>query len=467
MRIYNDMSMQLEEFVPLEPGKVKMYACGPTVYNYIHVGNARPIIMFDVLRRYLEYRGYDVTFVQNFTDVDDKIINRAREEGIESSAVAEKYIAEYLKDVTALGVRPATVHPKATENIGQIIKLVKTLIEKGYAYEVNGDVYYRTLKFKDYGKLSHQPIEELRSGARVELNDVKEDPLDFALWKAAKPGEPSWNSPWGKGRPGWHIECSAMSSRYLGKTMDIHCGGSDLIFPHHENEIAQSEAANGCKFVNYWVHNGFINVDNKKMSKSLGNFFTVREAAEAYGYDCIRMFMLMSHYRSPLNYSGEILMQAKAALERLSTAKDNLDFFAANGEDGPMTESEAAFADSLAGYREKFIAAMDDDFNTADAVAVIFELVREINAAVNPNAHPTKALAEACRALYLELSDVLGIPFIQRKDELTPEQEALFEARKAARKAKNWVESDRIRDELKAQGIIVEDTPQGMKWKRA
>ena len=467
MRIYNDMSMQLEEFVPLEPGKVKMYACGPTVYNYIHVGNARPIIMFDVLRRYLEYRGYDVTFVQNFTDVDDKIINRAREEGIESSAVAEKYIAEYWKDVTALGVRPATVHPKATENIGQIIKLVKTLIEKGYAYEVNGDVYYRTLKFKDYGKLSHQPIEELRSGARVELNDVKEDPLDFALWKAAKPGEPSWNSPWGKGRPGWHIECSAMSSRYLGKTMDIHCGGSDLIFPHHENEIAQSEAANGCKFVNYWVHNGFINVDNKKMSKSLGNFFTVREAAEAYGYDCIRMFMLMSHYRSPLNYSGEILMQAKAALERLSTAKDNLDFFAANGEDGPMTESEAAFADSLAGYREKFIAAMDDDFNTADAVAVIFELVREINAAVNPNAHPTKALAEACRALYLELSDVLGIPFIQRKDELTPEQEALFEARKAARKAKNWVESDRIRDELKAQGIIVEDTPQGMKWKRA
>ena len=467
MRIYNDMSMQLEEFVPLEPGKVKMYACGPTVYNYIHVGNARPIIMFDVLRRYLEYRGYDVTFVQNFTDVDDKIINRAREEGIESSAVAEKYIAEYWKDVTALGVRPATVHPKATENIGQIIKLVKTLIEKGYAYEVNGDVYYRTLKFKDYGKLSHQPIEELRSGARVELNDVKEDPLDFALWKAAKPGEPSWNSPWGKGRPGWHIECSAMSSRYLGKTMDIHCGGSDLIFPHHENEIAQSEAANGCKFVNYWVHNGFINVDNKKMSKSLGNFFTVREAAEAYGYDCIRMFMLMSHYRSPLNYSGEILMQAKAALERLSTAKDNLDFFAANGEDGPMTEAEAAFAADLAGYREKFIAAMDDDFNTADAVAVIFELVREINAAVNPNAHPTKALAEACRALYLELSDVLGIPFIQRKDELTPEQEALFEARKAARKAKNWVESDRIRDELKAQGIIVEDTPQGMKWKRA
>ena len=467
MKLFNTMTMKKEEFEPLEPGKVKMYACGPTVYNYIHVGNARPIIMFDVLRRYLEYRGYDVTFVQNFTDVDDKIINRANEEGIDSSAVAEKYIAEYWKDVTALGVRPATFHPKATENIGQIIKLVKTLIEKGYAYEVNGDVYYRTLKFKDYGKLSHQPIEELRSGARVELNDVKEDPLDFALWKAAKPGEPSWNSPWGKGRPGWHIECSAMSNRYLGKTMDIHCGGSDLIFPHHENEIAQSEAANDAKFVNYWVHNGFINVDNKKMSKSLGNFFTVREAAEAYGYDCIRMFMLMSHYRSPLNYSGEILMQAKAALERLSTAKDNLDFFAANGADGEMRPNEADFVKGLEGYREKFIAAMDDDFNTADAVAVIFELVREINAAVNPNADPTKALAKACLALYMELSDVLGIPFIQRKDELSEEQQALFEARKEARKAKNWAESDRIRDELKAQGILVEDTPQGMKWKRA
>jgi len=423
--------------------------------------------MFDVLRRYLEYRGYEVTFVQNFTDVDDKIIKKANEEGIESSAVAEKYIAEYWKDVTALGVRPATVHPKATENIGPIIKIVKTLIDKGYAYVVDGDVYYRTAMFKDYGKLSHQPIEDLQSGARIDVNDGKENPLDFALWKAAKPGEPSWGSPWGKGRPGWHIECSAMSNRYLGQTMDIHCGGSDLIFPHHENEIAQSEAANGAKFVNYWVHNGFINVDNRKMSKSLGNFFTVREAAEAYGYDCIRMFMLMSHYRSPLNYSGEILMQAKAALERLSTAKDNLDFFAQKGEDGPMSEGEAAFAESLGSYRDKFCEAMDDDFNTADAIAVIFELVREINAAVNPNARPTRALAESCRALYLELADVLGIPFIERKDELTPEQEALFEARKAARKEKNWAESDRIRDELKAQGILVEDTPQGMKWKRA
>ena len=341
MKIFNDMDMQLEEFQPIEPGKVKMYACGPTVYNYIHVGNARPIVIFDVLRRYLEYRGYEVTFVQNFTDVDDKIIKRANEEGVTSDQIAEKYIAEYWKDVTALGVRPATVHPKATENIGPIIKIIKTLVEKGYAYEVNGDVYYRTLKFAGYGKLSHQPIEDLQSGARIDVNDVKENPLDFALWKAAKPGEPSWNSPWGAGRPGWHIECSAMSNRYLGKTIDIHCGGSDLTFPHHENEIAQSEAANGCKFVNYWMHNGFINVDNRKMSKSLGNFFTVREAAEVYGYDCIRMFILMSHYRSPLNYSGEILMQAKAALERLSTAKDNLDFFCQNGADGEMTAAEA------------------------------------------------------------------------------------------------------------------------------
>ncbi len=467
MQLFNDLTLKKEEFVPLEPGKVKMYACGPTVYNYIHVGNARPIIMFDVLRRYLEYRGYDVTFVQNFTDVDDKIIRRASEEGVEPFAVAEKYIAEYWKDVTALGVRPATVHPKATENIGPIIKIVKTLIEKGYAYEVDGDVYYRTRNFAGYGKLSHQPIDDLRSGARIDVNDVKEDPLDFALWKSAKPGEPSWNSPWGKGRPGWHIECSAMSNRYLGKTMDIHCGGSDLIFPHHENEIAQSEAANDAPFVNYWVHNGFINVDNRKMSKSEGNFFTVRDAAGTYGYECIRMFMLMSHYRSPLNYSKEILEQARAALERLSTARDNLLFFAANGENRELSEAESAFLASLSRYRDAFCAAMDDDFNTADAVSVIFELVREINSAVHPNAAPSRALAEGCLALYLELADVLGIPFLVKEDVLTEEQEALFEARRIARKEKNWAESDRIRDELKAQGILVEDTPQGMKWKRA
>ena len=434
MKLYNTMSMQKEEFVPIEPGKVRMYACGPTVYNYIHVGNARPIIMFDVLRRYLEYRGYEVTFVQNFTDVDDKIIKRANEEGISSEEVAKKYIAEYFTDAHALGVREATVHPKATENIQQIIDLITTLIDKGYAYEVNGDVYYRTLKFKDYGKLSHQPIEDLQSGARIDVNDIKENPLDFALWKAAKPGEPSWDSPWGKGRPGWHIECSAMSNRYLGKTIDIHCGGSDLAFPHHENEIAQSEAANGCKFVNYWLHNGFINIDNKKMSKSLGNFFTVREAAAVYGYDCIRMFMLMSHYRSPLNYSGEILMQAKAALERLRTAKSNLEFFIANGRDGELSEADAAFVQGLDQYREKFDAVMDDDFNTADAISVIFEMVREINTAVSPAADPSKTLAQACLDRFLELCDVLGIPFGSDSSE-DPEAKAIEELGEPAKVA--------------------------------
>ncbi|MEG0035302.1 MAG: cysteine--tRNA ligase, partial [Oscillospiraceae bacterium] len=354
MKFFNTMSMQKEEFVPIEEGKARIYACGPTVYNLIHVGNARPIIMFDVLRRYLEYRGFEVTFVQNFTDVDDNIIKRATEEGITSSEVAEKYIAEYFTDCQGLGVREATIHPRATENMEQIISIIGTLIQKGYAYEANGDVYYRTLKFADYGKLSHQPLEDLQAGARIDVTDIKENPVDFALWKAAKPGEPAWESPWGKGRPGWHIECSAMSNRYLGHTIDIHCGGQDLIFPHHENEVAQSEAANGCKFVNYWMHNGFISIDNKKMSKSLGNFFTVREAAEAYGYDAIRMFMLMSHYRSPLNYSGEILIQAKNALERLSTAKANLEMFAKDGAEGEMTASEAEFVASLGRYRERF-----------------------------------------------------------------------------------------------------------------
>ena len=466
MQFYNDMTMRKEEFVPIEEGKVRMYCCGPTVYNYIHVGNARPIIMFDVLRRYLEYRGYDVNFVQNFTDVDDKIIKRANEEGVSSAEIAEKYIAEYWTDVKALGVREATVHPKATENIPQIIELIETLIEKDYAYVVDGDVYYRTLKFKDYGKLSHQNLEELQAGARIEVNDVKENPMDFALWKAAKPGEPAWESPWGMGRPGWHIECSAMSNRYLGKTIDIHTGGMDLAFPHHENEIAQSEAANGCKFVNYWLHNGFINVDNKKMSKSLGNFFTVREAAAVYGYDCIRLFMLMSHYRSPLNYSADILEQAQSALERLKTAKANLDFYAENGRDGELSDEDAAFVEGLGKYRERFVEVMDDDFNTADAISVIFELIREINAAVSPSADPTKALAAACREIYLELSDVLGIPFGAEKS-LDAEIEEMIAARQAARKAKNWAEADRIRDELKAQGIILEDTPQGVKWHKA
>jgi len=467
MKIFNSLSMQKEEFVPIEEGKVRMYACGPTVYNYIHVGNARPLIIFDVLRRYLEYRGYKVTFVQNFTDVDDKIIKRANEEGISAKEVSEKYIAEYFTDSKGLGVREASIHPRATENIEQIIAMVETLIEKGYAYEANGDVYYRTMKFADYGKLSHQPLEDLQAGARIDVTEIKENPMDFALWKAAKPGEPFWNSPWGKGRPGWHIECSAMSTRYLGKTIDIHCGGQDLTFPHHENEIAQSEAANGCKFVNYWMHNGFISIDNKKMSKSLGNFFTVREAAGAYGYDAIRMFMLMSHYRSPLNYSGEILMQAKNALERLSTAKANLDFFISNGTEGVLSAEEKTFADGLDRFRKRFCEVMDDDLNTADAVAVFFELVREINAAVNPSANPTRALAKACGEIFDELSDVLGLPVSKAGDGIDAEVEKRIEDRQAARKARNYAEADRIRDELKNMGIVLEDTPQGVKWKRA
>ena len=466
MKFFNSLTMQKEEFVPIEEGKVRMYACGPTVYNYIHVGNARPLIMFDVLRRYLEYRGYEVTFVQNFTDVDDKIIKRANEEGSSSKEISEKYIAEFITDSRGLGVHEATVHPKATENIEQIISLVETLIRKGYAYEVNGDVYYRTAKFEGYGKLSHQPLEDLQAGARIDVTDIKENPMDFALWKTAKPDEPYWDSPWGRGRPGWHIECSAMSNRYLGETIDIHCGGQDLIFPHHENEIAQSEAANGCKFVNYWMHNGFISVDNKKMSKSLNNFFTVREAAEAYGYDSIRMFMLMSHYRSPLNYSGEILTQANNALERLSTAKANLDFFAENGVEGSMTEYENKIAEGLPKYRDRFCEVMDDDLNTADAVAVIFELVREINAAVSPASNPTKALARACAVIFDELAGVIGLPIAKPEADLELEVEKLIEARQEARKAKNFAEADRIRDELKAKGIVLEDTPQGVKWKR-
>lgn len=469
MKLFNTMTMQKEEFVTIEEGKVKMYACGPTVYNYIHVGNARPIIMFDVLRRYFEYRGYDVTFVQNFTDVDDKIINRANEEGITSEEVAEKYIKEYFTDARGLGVREATVHPKATENIDGIIKMVETLIEKGYAYEANGDVYYRTLNFKDYGKLSHQPLEDLKAGARIDVADIKENPMDFALWKAAKPGEPAWDSPWGKGRPGWHIECSAMSNRYLGKTIDIHCGGQDLAFPHHENEIAQSEAANGCKFVNYWVHNGFISIDNRKMSKSLGNFFTVREAAEKYGYETIRMFMLMSHYRSPLNYSPDILEQAKNALERIKTARENAAFIAENGADGEMTAEMRAKADNLPTYRERFIEAMDDDFNTADGIAVIFELVRDMNTALAAQNAPTKELAKAYLSIFDELTGVLGILYNSGEEDadFARKVESLIEARQNARKEKNWAEADRIRDQLKDMGVTLQDTPQGVKWKKA
>ena len=472
--IYNTLHRQKERFVPLHAPNVGMYVCGPTVYNYIHIGNARTFISFATIRRYLTWRGFEVTFVQNVTDVDDKIIRRAAEEARTAAEVAEEYTRLFIEDMHAADVQDPDIRPKATEEIGTMIALIERLIERGHAYVSEGDVYFDVRSYPGYGQLSGRDVDEAESGHRElradgqGLEERKRDELDFALWKAAKPGEPAWESPWGEGRPGWHIECSAMSNRYLGKTIDIHCGGSDLAFPHHENEIAQSEAANGCKFVNYWLHNGFINIDNKKMSKSLGIFFTVREAAAAYGYDCIRMFMLMSHYRSPLNYSGEILMQAKAALERLRTAKNNLEFFIANGRDGELSEADAAFVAGLDQYREKFDAVMDDDFNTADAISVIFEMVREINAAVSPASDPSKALAQACLERLLELCDVLGIPFGRDSSE-DPEAKAIEEkiaARRAARKAKRWAEADRIRDELKAQGVEVTDMPGGAKWKR-
>ncbi len=463
MKIYNTLTRTKEEFVPIEPGKVRMYACGPTVYNFIHIGNARPLCVFDVLRRYLEWRGYDVRFVQNFTDIDDKIIRRANEEGTTYDKISEKYIAEFEKDARGLGVKPATVHPKATENIDEIQSIIATLIEKGFAYVApNGDVYFRTRKCKDYGKLSHQPIDDLESGARIAVGEQKEDPLDFALWKAAKPGEPFWKSPWSDGRPGWHIECSAMARRYLGETIDIHGGGQDLIFPHHENEIAQSECANGVPFAHYWMHNGYINVDNKKMSKSLGNFFTVRDVAEKYGYEPIRFFLISSTYRNPINYSMEIIEQGIAALERLYNCKSALAFAAAHAADGEM---DAAFAEKLTARREQFIAAMDDDLNTADAIAALFELVRDINLMLADGKATDKTVA-AARALFAELADVLGLLYAQKEDAADEEIDRLIAARTAARAAKNWAEADRIRDELKAQGIVLEDTPQGVKWHR-
>ena len=464
MKLYNTMSMQKEEFVPIEPGKVRMYACGPTVYNYIHVGNARPIIMFDVLRRYLEYRGYEVTFVQNFTDVDDKIIKRANEEGISSEEVAKKYIAEYFTDAHALGVREATVHPKATENIQQIIDLITTLIDKGYAYEVNGDVYYRTLKFKDYGKLSHQPIEDLQSGARIDVNDIKENPLDFALWKAAKPGEPSWDSPWGKGRPGWHIECSAMSNRYLGKTIDIHCGGIDNAFPHHTNEIAQSECANGKPFANYWMHNGYININNQKMSKSLGNFFTVRDILKQYDGEVVRFFMLSAHYRNPINFADTLMEQAKSAVERVYTCIDNLEFLLQNSEDRELTDSEKEYSKTLDDCKTKFIAAMDDDLNTADAIAAIFDIVYASNTALSNENKNAKAVVEKTLDLIHELGGVLGLFQKTQEKSIDAEIEELIEKRNKARSEKNWAEADAIRDKLKAMNIELKDTPMGVKW---
>lgn len=464
MKVYNTLTREKEELVPITPGEIKMYACGPTVYNYIHIGNARPLCIFDILRRYLEYRGFDVKFVQNFTDIDDKIIKRANEENVEFSEISERYIEEFWTDAKGLNVRPATVHPKATENIDNIIHIISTLIEKGYAYEAQGDVYFSTQKFKEYGKLSHQPLEDLEAGARIMVGEVKREPMDFAVWKAAKPGEPSWDSPWGKGRPGWHIECSAMNWRYLGDTIDIHCGGQDLIFPHHENEIAQSECFTGKPFSHYWMHNGYINVDNVKMSKSLGNFFTVRDVAEKYGYEPIRYLLISAQYRSPINYSTDIIEQCIAALNRLYTCRDSLDFELKNAADAEH-DGDKAVIDGFDKYREQFIAAMDDDLNTADAIAAIFELVRDINTNVVGKA-PSKALVEAAIAIFDELTDVLGLVYNRKTEKLDSDIEALIEARTNARKEKNWAEADRIRDELKAMGIVLEDTAQGVKWHR-
>lgn len=464
MKVYNTLTRKKEELVPITPGEIKMYACGPTVYNYIHIGNARPLCIFDILRRYLEYRGYKVTFVQNFTDIDDKIIRRANGEHVDFSEISERYIKEFWTDADGLNVRHATVNPKATENIDAIIHIISTLIEKGYAYEAQGDVYFSTEKFKDYGKLSHQPLEDLEAGARIMVGEVKREPMDFAVWKAAKPGEPAWDSPWGKGRPGWHIECSAMNWRYLGDTIDIHCGGQDLIFPHHENEIAQSECFTGKPFAHYWMHNGYINVDNVKMSKSLGNFFTVRDVAEKYGYEPIRYLLISAQYRSPINYSTDIIEQCISALNRLYTCRDSLDFELKNASDAEH-DGDRAIIDGFGKYREQFIDAMDDDLNTADAIASIFELVRDINTNVVGKT-PSKALVEGAISVFDELTGVLGLVYNRKTETLDSDIEALIEARTNARKEKNWAEADRIRGQLKEMGIVLEDTAQGVKWHR-
>ena len=463
MKILNTLTRRKEEFKPINEGKVGIYVCGPTVYDYIHIGNARPMIVFDTLRRYLEYKGYEVNYVSNFTDVDDKIIKRANAEGVDASVISERYIAEVKKDMAALNVREATTHPKATEEIPDMIEMVKTLIEKDYAYEVNGTVYFRTRKFKDYGKLSKKNIDDLRSGNRdllVSGVDEKEDPLDFVLWKPKKEGEPSWPSPWGDGRPGWHLECSVMSKKYIGDVIDIHAGGEDLIFPHHENEIAQSEAANGTEFARYWMHNGFLKINNEKMSKSLGNFFTVREIAEKYPLQVIRFFMLSAHYRSPLNFSAELVEASKNGLERILTAVDRLKTI--NGTDGEM---DKAAADEMDAFVKKYEDAMDDDLNTADAISVIFELVKYAN--VNVTEESSKATVELVLNTIEKLCDILGIITEKKEEILDSDIEALIEERQAARKAKNFARADEIRDQLSGMGIILEDTREGVKWKRA
>ncbi len=468
MKLYNTLSKKKEEFVPLEEGKVRMYVCGPTVYNFIHIGNARPMIVFDTVRRYFEYKGYDVNYVSNFTDVDDKIIKKALEEGVSSDEISKRYIAECKKDMEGMNVKPATTHPLATEEIGGMIEMIRTLIEKGYAYEKNGTVYFRTRQFKEYGKLSHKNLDDLRSGERSLLvtgEDEKEDPLDFVLWKPKKEGEPSWESPWSDGRPGWHIECSEMSKKYLGEQIDIHAGGEDLVFPHHENEIAQSEAANGKEFAKYWLHNAFLNIDNRKMSKSLGNFRTVREISDQYDLQVLRFFMLSAHYRSPLNFSADLMEASKNGLERIVNAADHLKYLMENAQTEAMTEEETKAGSNIETFVKAFESAMEDDFNTADAVAAVFDLVKFVN--TTANAGSSKEYLKKLQNRLVSLTDVLGL-IVERQEELLDKDiEELIEQRQAARKAKDFARADAIRDELLGKGIILKDTREGVQWKRA
>ena len=463
MKIYNTLTNRKEEFVPITPGEVRMYVCGPTVYNYFHIGNARAFMIFDTFRRYLEYRGYKVTYIQNFTDVDDKIINKANEEGVSSKEISERYIVEYFKDADMLGIKRATVHPKVTETIDDIIEFIKVLIEKGHAYEIDGDVFFDISTFKEYGKLSGQSVEELEVGSRIELNTIKKNPIDFVLWKKKKEGEPSWNSPWGEGRPGWHIECSVMCTKYLGETVDIHAGGFDLIFPHHENEIAQSEAYSGKKYVNYWMHNGYINIDNKKMSKSKGNFFMVRDILKEYDAEVVRFFLLSAHYRNPVNFSKDLIVQAENGLNRLYNAKENLEYLLNIVKVSELKDDEDGKLMELTRFKDKFIDAMDDDFNTADGISVIFELVKEINISLNEES--SEFLVKSALELLMELSSVLGI-LIKEKENLDSEIEELIAKRQEARKNRNFKLADEIRDSLLEKGITLEDTPSGVKWSR-
>lgn len=463
MYIYNSMTRKKELFTPIVEGKVGIYVCGPTVYNYFHIGNARPFIVFDVLRRYFEYCGYEVTFVQNFTDIDDKMIRRANEDGTTVQAVADRFIQEYFTDAELLGVRPATKHPRATEHMPQIIAIIEKLIEKGLAYESRGDVYYRVRAFPEYGCLCGQNLEDLASGARVSVDEHKEDPLDFALWKAQKPTEPAWDSPWGKGRPGWHIECSAMSTAYLGDTFDIHCGGKDLLFPHHENEIAQTTGATGKPYVRYWMHNGFLNIDNEKMSKSKGNFFTVRDIAKDFDLEAVRMFMLSAHYRSPVNFSREMIEQAQSSLERLYIAKDQLAFLLASAEDREPNEAEMAFQKDCENAAQRFSEAMDDDLNTADALGALFELVREVHKL--PLAGNSRKTLLTGQTTYAKLAGVLGL-LVKQEGAVSEEVQAMVNERAEARKNKDWKRSDELRDAIKAQGYILEDTPAGQKVRK-